>query len=399
VAVLTPVDDVIESLLAKASIIDELELVPLRLARGRVLASSVTSTVNVPPHDNSAMDGYVVDVNDPMVVVGGKYVVSDRIPAGYVGKSLVPGTVARIFTGAPIPEGANTVVIQEDTVIDGDSIEINELPAFGANVRPCGQDIALGAQLLGRGRTLRTADLGLLASVGISEVRVYRRLKIAIMSTGDELIEPPNALAPGQIYNSNHYTLASMIEELGMEVVDLGLVADNLTATVEALSKGAETADCVISSGGVSVGEEDYVKAAVESLGILDLWKVAIKPGKPLAFGSVNGVPFFGLPGNPVSSFVTFSIIAKPYLLKYQGCDAWQAKRFTAISQFEYEAGSRREYVRVRVVDDNEGLSAELFDGQGSGVMSSVSWANALAEIEANTKVVSGEKVKVHLIA
>ncbi|MFT4729508.1 MAG: molybdopterin molybdotransferase [Granulosicoccus sp.] len=398
-AALTPVDDVIETLLAQASIIGEFELVPLRLACGRVLANSVTSTVNVPPHDNSAMDGYVVDVNDPMIVVGGKYVVSDRIPAGYVGQALLPGTVARIFTGAPIPEGANTVVIQEDTVADGDSVEIIELPALGANVRPRGQDITLGAQLLCRGRILKAADLGLLASVGISEVRVYRKLKIAIMSTGDELIEPPNALAPGQIYNSNHYTLASMIEELGMEVVDLGLVADSLAATVEALSKGAETADCVISSGGVSVGEEDHVKAAVESLGALDLWKVAIKPGKPLAFGSVNGVPFFGLPGNPVSSFVTFTIIAKPYLLKYQGCDAWQAIKFSATSQFEYEAGNRREYVRVRVFFDTEGPSAELFDGQGSGVMSSVSWANALAEIEANTKVVSGDKVKIHPIS
>ena len=396
---LTPVDDVIEALLAKVTVIDELELVPLRLARGRVLSSTIVSMVNVPPHDNSAMDGYVVDANDPRIVVGGKYAVSDRIPAGYVGKALLPGTVARIFTGAPIPEGANTVVIQENTVSDGDSIEISELPLLGANVRPCGQDIALGAQLLCQGRTLKAADIGLLASVGISEVQVYRKLKIAIMSTGDELIEPPNALAPGQIYNSNHYTLAAMIEELGMEVVDIGLVADSFAATVEALAKGAETADCVISSGGVSVGEEDHVKAAVASLGKLDLWKVAIKPGKPLAFGSVKGVPFFGLPGNPVSSFVTFTIIAKPYLLKYQGCEAWRAVRFAAISQFEYEAGSRREYVRVRVAGDNEGLSAEFFDGQGSGVMSSVSWANALAEIEANTKVVSGDRVKVHRIS
>lgn len=396
---LTPVDEVIETLLAKVSIIDEWELVPLRLARGRVLANPITSTVNVPPHDNSAMDGYVIDANDPMLVVGGKYAVSDRIPAGYVGKALLPGTVARIFTGAPIPEGANTVVIQEDTVADGDSIEISELPALGANVRPCGQDIALGAQLLCQGRTLKAADIGLLASVGVSEVRVYRKLKIAIMSTGDELIEPPNTLAPGQIYNSNHYTLAAMIEELGMEVVDLGLVADSFAATVEALARGAETADCVISSGGVSVGEEDHVKAAVESLGTLDLWKVAIKPGKPLAFGSVDGVPFFGLPGNPVSSFVTFAIIAKPYLLKYQGCDVWQGIKFTAISQFEFEAGNRREYVRVRVAGDNEELSALLFDGQGSGVMSSVSWANALAEIEANTQVVSGDRVKIHLIS
>ncbi len=398
---LTPVDEVIEDLLARAVSIEESEVVPLRLGRGRILARSISSTIDVPPHDNSAMDGYVFDGSDESIVVGGTYEVSDRIPAGQVGQTLVPGTLARIFTGAPIPKGANSVVIQEDTLSRGEKVELTERPGTGANVRPRGQDIARGSELLAHGHRLKAADVGLLASTGVNEVEVFRKLRIAIMSTGDELVEPPNALAPGQIYNSNHYTLAAMIEELGMEVVDLGLVADSLTATVEALKKGAESADCIISSGGVSVGEEDHVKAAVESLGSLDLWKVAIKPGKPLAFGSIKAnsdsepVPFFGLPGNPVSSFVTFTVIAKPYLLKYQGYNAPEASSLHAISRFEFKTGGRREYLRVRLSGGDE-LTAELFDGQGSGVMSSVSWSNALAEVEANTKVVAGDRVRVH---
>ena len=278
-AALTPVDEVLETLLGKAVTIEDTEMVSLRSARGRILAQPVVSNVNVPPHDNSAMDGYVFDAKDSTLKIGGIYKVSDRIAAGHVGKPLESGTLARIFTGAPIPDGANSVVIQEDTIVHDNGVELKEVPSTGANVRPMGQDIAKGAELLTEGSKLKAADVGLLASTGINEVEVYRRLKIAIMSTGDELVEPPNELQPGQIYNSNHYTLAAMIDELGMEVVDLGLVSDSFDATVQALAAGAETADCIISSGGVSVGEEDHVKAAVESLGSLDLWKVAIKPG------------------------------------------------------------------------------------------------------------------------
>jgi len=403
VAGLTPVDEVVSTLLSQVVAMVETEVVSLRLARGRILAQSINATVDVPPHDNSAMDGYAFNARDDSIVAGGRYAVSDRIAAGHVGKALEPGTLARIFTGAPIPEGANAVVIQEDTWMSESGIELTERPELGANVRPRGQDIALGSQLLGRGHQLKAADVGLLASTGVNQVEVFRKLKIAIMSTGDELVEPPNALAPGQIYNSNHYTLAAMIEELGMEVVDLGLVPDSLSATVEALATGAETADCIISSGGVSVGEEDHVKAAVENLGRLDLWKVAIKPGKPLAFGFVratsdaDAIPFFGLPGNPVSSFVTFTVIAKPYLLKFQGNESAVGNSLYAMSQFDFKTGGRREYLRVRVSGGNE-LNAELYDGQGSGVMSSVSWANALAEVEADTQVFAGDKVKVHLL-
>ncbi len=402
-AALTPVDEVIKMLLAQAVTIDETEIIPLRLGRGRILVRSIKASVDVPPHDNSAMDGYAFDAGDDAIVAGGRYGVSDRIPAGHVGKTLEPGTLARIFTGAPIPEGANSVVIQEDTEAADEFVELKERPEIGANVRPRGQDIAQGSELLARGHRLKAADVGLLASTGVDQVEVFRKLKIAIMSTGDELVEPPNALAPGQIYNSNHYTLAAMIEEMGMEVVDLGLVPDSLSATIDALARGAGTADCIISSGGVSVGEEDHVKAAVENLGELGLWKVAIKPGKPLAFGFVrktpdaDAVPFFGLPGNPVSSFVTFTVIAKPYLLKFQGNEAAVENSLLVTSEFSFKTGGRREYLRVRVSGGNA-LTAALYDGQGSGVMSSVSWANALAEVEANTQVLAGDKVKVHLL-
>ncbi len=403
VAALTPVDEVIKMLLAQAVTIDETEIIPLRIGRGRILVRSIKASVDVPPHDNSAMDGYAFDAGDDAIVAGGRYGVSDRIPAGHVGKTLEPGTLARIFTGAPIPEGANSVVIQEDTEAADEFVELKERPEIGANVRPRGQDIAQGSELLARGHRLKAADVGLLASTGVDQVEVFRKLKIAIMSTGDELVEPPNALAPGQIYNSNHYTLAAMIEEMGMEVVDLGLVPDSLSATIDALARGAGTADCIISSGGVSVGEEDHVKAAVENLGELGLWKVAIKPGKPLAFGFVrktpdaDAVPFFGLPGNPVSSFVTFTVIAKPYLLKFQGNEAAVENSLLVTSEFSFKTGGRREYLRVRVSGGNA-LTAALYDGQGSGVMSSVSWANALAEVEANTQVLAGDKVKVHLL-
>ena len=402
-AALTPVDEVIKMLLAQAVTIDETEIIPLRIGRGRILVRSIKASVDVPPHDNSAMDGYAFDAGDDAIVAGGRYGVSDRIPAGHVGKTLEPGTLARIFTGAPIPEGANSVVIQEDTEAADEFVELKERPEIGANVRPRGQDIAQGSELLARGHRLKAADVGLLASTGVDQVEVFRKLKIAIMSTGDELVEPPNALAPGQIYNSNHYTLAAMIEEMGMEVVDLGLVPDSLSATIDALARGAGTADCIISSGGVSVGEEDHVKAAVENLGELGLWKVAIKPGKPLAFGFVrktpdaDAVPFFGLPGNPVSSFVTFTVIAKPYLLKFQGNEAAVENSLLVTSEFSFKTGGRREYLRVRVSGGNA-LTAALYDGQGSGVMSSVSWANALAEVEANTQVLAGDKVKVHLL-
>jgi molybdopterin molybdotransferase len=397
VSAMTPVDDVVEALLARAIPLARAERLDLAEALGKILAEDIVASIDVPAADNSAMDGYALDVTDPAMHVGGLYRVGDRIAAGYTGRPLTPGTLTRIFTGAPIPAGANTVLIQENTRRVGDLVEILEMPTQADNVRPRGQDIDLGQTVLSMGRRLQPQDLGLIASVGVARVAVYEPLVVGLMSTGDELVEPSGAIGPGQIYNSNHYTLSGLIRRLGMTVIDLGLVADNADATQRALLRGAEEADCIISSGGVSVGEEDYVKAAVEELGGLDFWRIAIKPGKPLAFGNVAGVPFFGLPGNPVSSFVTFLLIARPYLLKLQGCTDTAMFHVWARANFDRPAGNRREYLRVQL-NDNGGteLEATVYAQQGSGVMSSVSWANGLAEQEVDQVISTGDWLKVY---
>lgn len=393
---LMPVDDVVERLMSEAQCLVGTEMIKVSQACGRVLAEAVISPINVPLLSNSAMDGYAVNTAD--VEVGCVLVVSDRIPAGTVGKTLQPGTAARIFTGAPIPQGANAVVIQEDTKLVDAGVEIHEVPDHEQNIRRAGQDIVVGAQVLDCGHKLRPQDLGLVASVGCADVCVYRKLKVGVMSTGDELIEPPNELQPGQIYNSNQYTLLALIDSLGMESIDLGLVADSPQATDAALRKGADVADCILSTGGVSVGEEDHVKAAVERLGVLDIWRLAIKPGKPLAFGNVATKPFFGLPGNPVSTFVTFMMIARPYLLKCQGLENTALPTFYGASAFKVSAGSRREYLRVRLSYDEHGNSrVDGFQNQGSGVMSSVSWATGLAQVEPGQTIDVGDLLKVHI--
>lgn len=397
---LLAVDEVISTLIDQAATIADVEDVDLKGCVGRVLAEDVVSAVNVPPAANSQMDGYAVNVDDGMMAPGASYSVSDRIPAGKVGAPLISGTLARIFTGAPIPEGANAVVMQEDTerLADG-RVRVVSVPGRGENIRPAGQDIAAGTCILTQGRRIRPQDAALMASTGTAQCKVFRRLRIAVMSTGDELVAPPGPIGPGQIFNANQYGLAGLIANLGMEVVDLGLVADTAADTEAALRRGARSADCIVSSGGVSVGEEDHVKDAIERLGELTLWRIAIKPGKPLAFGRIDGVPFFGLPGNPVSTFVTFCMIARPYLLKRQGCSDILPRPFYAAAQFSASGGSRREYVRVRLETDGEGnLTALAYANQGSAVMSSVSWADALAEVDVGQRVVPGDRVKVYLL-
>ena len=394
---LTHVDVVLEQLLDGCRCLVPSEIADIRNCAGRTLSEDLISAINVPLVDNSAMDGYAIHVNG--LQPGAVLPISARIPAGTNPYALAPNTAARIFTGAPLPAGADTVIMQEDTELTDSGVKLLQLPVAGSNVRPAGQDIQQGARVLQAGRILRAQDLGLLASIGFKEVPVRKRLKVAIMSTGDELVEPPASLKPGQIFNSNHYTLQGMLEAIGMEVVDLGLVRDDPAATLDALKRGAGSADCIISSGGVSVGEEDHVKAAVEALGELNLWRLAIKPGKPLAFGRIGDTPFFGLPGNPVSSFVTFAIIAKPYLLKAQGSEPDGLDYIYASAGFAFKGGSRREYLRVQVTYNADGSSSvKNFSNQGSGVMSSVSWANGLAEIEIDQQVVEGDLVKVYLI-
>lgn len=396
---LLPVDQVIAELLAKVSPTREIVTSLLDDALGRYLAGDITSGIDVPGQANSAMDGYAV--NSSEIAADCVYRVSGRIPAGSVGGPLEVGTVARIFTGAPIPPGADAVVIQEDTepaVGCGNSVVIKVVIVPGENVRPRGQDISKGTTLLERGRRLSPQDLGLIASVGIAAVEVFKPLTISILSTGDELIEPAKSLQPGQIYNSNRFALVGLLKNMGMNVVDLGVIEDTPQATEKALRRGAQVSDCILSTGGVSVGEEDHVRAVVESLGHLDIWQIAIKPGKPLAFGDVLGTPFFGLPGNPVSTFVTFMIIAKPYLVAYQGGKQVKNEFYFGEAEFEYQGGGRREYLRVQVVASRDAVVLHKFPEQGSGIMSSVSWATALAEVEVGQQVKPGDKLKYYLL-
>jgi molybdopterin molybdotransferase len=396
---LTPIEEALAEILADAAPLSGAEHVPLPESRGRILAVDVFSEIDVPPADNSSMDGYALAHAD-YAAGQRRYRLVQRVAAGAVGVPLAPGTVARIFTGAELPPNADTVVMQEDVQIDGDWIVLGEGHRLAENVRPQGQDIAQGQRVLAAGTRLTAAQVGLLASIGQPAVPVLPRLRVAILSTGNELVEPGRALAPGQIYNSNRYQLAGMLEELGMAVDDCGIVPDTLEGTRARLLTAAESADVVISTGGVSVGEEDHVKAAVESLGELRLWKLAIKPGKPLAFGRVMGKPFFGLPGNPSSVFVTFTVIARPYLQRMQGCT--EDLRLTELrvpADFDWpKPGKRQEYLRARLETHGEGSRARLYPNQSSGVLMSVAWANCLVVLPPGTTVRRGDTVRALLL-
>jgi len=389
---LLPVDDALKYLLEQVFPSQEKLKVELKAAFGGTLARDVFSAGNVPPMANSAMDGYALRFRD--LVEGVSLPLSDFIPAGSVGKPLAAASAARIFTGAAMPVGADTVVMQEHVVEHQGQITIQKLPGFGENIRPAGQDIGAGQRVFKAGRRLSPQDVSLLASTGMAQVEIVKPLTVALLSTGDELIDPPLPLQPGQIYNSNRYAMAGMLEQMGMTVIDLGVVADTATATEAALVRAAQDSDCILSSGGVSVGELDFVKSTVEKLGRIDLWKLAIKPGKPLAFGQVAGTPFFGLPGNPVSTFVTFIILAKPFLRALQGQTDVLPEYFPGTTDFEFTAGSRREYLRVRMEPKNDSLVLTRFENQGSGVMSSVSWANALAEVQEGQVVKPGDRLR-----
>lgn len=390
---LLPVEEALARILADACPrADTLDL-PLIAALGHVLAEPVIATLAVPGEDNSAMDGYALRAAEAARPLP----VSQRIPAGAPGTELAPGTAARIFTGAPVPSGADAVVMQENCVEAEGLVTISGEVSPGQNIRPRGQDIAEGATVLATGRVLRPQDLGLLASMGLHQVKVLRPLRVAVLSTGDELVEPGSApLRAGQLYNSNRYTLAALLRSLNMEVVDGGIVPDDAQATATALQEAAQLADCVITSGGVSVGEEDHVKAQVERLGELDLWKLAIKPGKPLAYGRIGETPFIGLPGNPTSVFVTFCLIARPYLRKMQGITEPDPPRLQARAAFSVtKPGLRQEYLRVTVENTADGLVARRFANQSSGVLSSVSHCNALAVIPPQTRVSEDDFVEV----
>ncbi|WP_371322407.1 gephyrin-like molybdotransferase Glp [Dechloromonas sp. ZY10] len=395
----------LETLLAAAQPVSEMRSLPLTGCLGRVLARAQTSTVNAPPLDNSAMDGYAVRVADLAAAGEGTPVrlpVSQRIPAGTVGTPLQPGSAARIFTGAPIPAGADAVVMQErcEAAADGSGdVLIKQLPRSGENIRRAGEDIAVGNEILAAGRKLRPQDIALAATAGLPELPVFRRVRVGIFFTGDELVAPGEPLPPGAIYNSNRYALRTLLEGLGCEVRDLGAVPDRLDATREALRRAADDNDLVITSGGVSVGEEDHVKPAVEAEGRLDLWKIAIKPGKPLAFGEIHRAGnaadkawFVGLPGNPVSAMVTFLMLVRPFILRLQGVVEVKPKTYRLRADYDWpRPDARRDFLRARL---NEQGGVELYPHQGSGVVTSLVWGDGLVANVPGQAVQRGELVE-----
>ena len=384
-------DEAYEKLLGFVRPVREIEQVDTMFAAGRVLAVAQHSTINQPPMDNSGMDGYALRAAD-VPVAGTRLPVSQRIPAGNVGHELAPGTAARIFTGAPLPPGADTVVMQELCEHDGDYVIVNTVPRLGEAVRRMGEDIAVGDMILPAGLRLTAQAVALAASVGLAQLPVLRRVKVAVFSTGSELVMPGEPLPPGGIYNSNRYLLRGLLAALGCEVEDFGIVPDRLDATREVLRRAAEGHDLILTSGGVSVGEEDHVKPAVEAEGSLDMWKIAMKPGKPLAYGHVHGAAFIGLPGNPVSSFVTFLMMVRPFLLATQGVREVAPGSLMLRADFDWpRPDRRREFLRARM---NAHGGVELFANQGSAALNSTVWANGLVDIPADTAVARGEPVR-----
>lgn len=389
---LTPVNEALAQLLAGIEPAADTRMVDLEAANGLVLAEDLVAALDVPAYDNSAMDGYVINTRD-MQAVGTLLPVSQTIAAGHPGQQLEPGTAARIFTGAPVPDGGNAVVMQENTETAPGGIRILELPEAGQNIRLSGHDIRAGTLALQGGRRLQPQDIGLLASLGINKVRVVRPLTVAIINTGDEVVPPGLPLGPGQLYDSNSFTLVALLEKMGIVAIRTGIVEDTLAATESALLEAAAKADCLITTGGVSVGEADHVREAVSRQGLLSLWKLAIKPGKPFSFGKVAGKPFFGLPGNPVAVFVTFLLLVKPALQRMQGIAENKPVSFPVKADFAVEApGTRQEYLRVRLSRRDGDLPwAEPFSDQGSSLMSSISWADGLVIVPAGTMVKSGQ--------
>ncbi len=382
-------DEARTRLLDAARKVKGVDRVPLADGLGRVLAESIRSTLDVPPLDNSGMDGYAVRCAD-VPAAGTALRVAQRIPAGSVGHALEPGTAARIFTGAPVPAGADAVVMQElcERGAEG-MVVINHVPARDDNIRRAGEDIRKDAEVLAAGTLLTPAAIGMAASVGVAQLPVLRRLSVAVLSTGDELATPGEPLPPGAIYNSNRYQLTALLKSMGCAVEDFGNLPDSLDATRAALRKAGALHDLVITSGGVSVGEEDHVKPALEAEGELSLWSIAVKPGKPLAFGKVGQADFVGLPGNPVSAFVTFSLLVRPFIRKCQGARDPLPRARPMVAGFEWtKPGNRREFLRVRIGADGR---LERYPNQSSGVLTSCVWADGLADIAAGMKVSPGD--------
>ena len=407
---LKSLDEALAELLAQALPLPETERISTFDADGRVLAEDAVSALQVPPADNSAMDGYALRCAD-VPAAGRVLPVSQRIAAGAAALPLAPGSAARIFTGATVPPGADAVVMQEDceALTEGDNIavRINRVPEPGKSIRRAGEDVALGAVVLARGTRLTPAELGLAASIGMDQLRVAARPRVALFSTGDELVMPgsvaPAQMKPGAIYNSNRFFLRALLARLGCVVTDLGIVPDQRAATLQALRDASLAHDLILTSGGVSVGEEDHVKPAVQELGELNLWQIAMKPGKPFAYGKIHSpivrpgperppCHFIGLPGNPVSSFITFLLLVRPFVLKLQGAQQLVPQSVAMPAHFDWpRADKRREFLRVR--RNAEGGLA-LFRNQSSGVLTSTVWGDGVVDVPPGHAIAQGEMVR-----
>lgn len=388
------VEQALGYLLEQARPVTESESLPLEVLPGRIVAQTQCSLIDVPGFDNSSMDGIAVrsqDASGAAVTLN----IAQRIAAGGTGVPLTQGQAARIFTGAPLPPGADAVVMQENCEFRADQVSFQGPVPIGQHVRSKGNNIRRGADILCAGARIRPQELGIAAAGGLAVLPVFRRLKVAFFSSGDELIEPGKSLQYGQIYNSNRYTLRGLVEGLGCESIDLGIVEDSLTATKGLLRDAAGRADVVISSGGVSVGEEDHIKAAIESVGCLEMWNIAVKPGKPVAYGRIGEADFLGLPGNPVSTLVAFCMFARPFIMRRQGVTDVLPQRVPVVADFDWPTPMRRrEFVRARINIDTGGRAiASLFPKQGSDVLSSTVWASGLVEIPEHTSVVKGDLV------
>lgn len=387
---LLSVAECIDKLITAANRTDRQEpCTPLFEALNSISAEDILAPIDVPPSDNSAMDGFAFCHEDLASTTN--LPLSQRVQAGDSPPPLAPRTAARIFTGAEIPEHADTVEMQENCTIDNEIVHFNETIQPGKNIRRKGQDIRKGEIVLRKGSLLRAQEIGLLASLGIASLRTFSPLRVAVVNTGNELVEPGKPLSPGKIYNSNRFLLDAILKGWGCSTIHCDIVEDSLEKTRTALSQLAESADLIISTGGVSVGDEDHIKPAVESLGELDIWKVAIKPGKPFVFGRVAETPFIGLPGNPASVFVTALVLARPYLHALQGKNPEHLTPSPSFAKarFSRKAGSRDEYFRARLSD----TGIELFPNQSSGILSSACWGNGLAIQKAGQAIIEGEDI------
>lgn len=389
---LMPVENALEHMLLQINPVTETQTVNLQEALGRVLATDIKSPLTLPLWDNSAMDGYALRSQDCQGNGPWRLPVSSRVAAGDAVSQLAAISAARIFTGAPIPSGADCVIMQEDCSASHGWVTINKKPVIGSNIRRCGEDIHTNDVILSAGTRLTPADISVLAGVGIATVCVHRRVRVALLATGNELVTPGDTLKPGQIYNSNRYLLRALLTALNIEIIDGGIVQDDFTKTKTALEQAAAQADCIITTGGVSVGDEDHVKSAVAHLGNIDLWKLSIKPGKPLAFGHVRHTPFIGLPGNPAAVLVTFCAVARAFLLKLTGSTRVHYTRVYMPAGFNRKANTRQEFLRVRINSNQAGAQwLEEHPNQGSHLLSSAAWADGLAITTINQPIKQGD--------